>query len=249
MIRKLLLVAAAIAMPASAGAVTLVGTASPAGAAGPTINCHDTGTITFAGASGLTHNGYATTATTSTTAVSTQTYSAGSTACAGTGPALSIKSTNTKCSATGATTTIPACVGNPTKYGYGSFKAYQSQGVSSVGSSVKTITFTINGQTYTSKTCTTTGCVATYICPKSATYGTEGGFELKGAITTAGLYLGAATDAKVCLGAITGTNDKIQTGATKPGFTFNLLQGETAGSTITIKTATIDKAESSLNIA
>ncbi len=39
MIRKLLLVAAAIAMPASAGAVTLVATAQPAAAAGPTINC------------------------------------------------------------------------------------------------------------------------------------------------------------------------------------------------------------------
>ena len=39
MIRKLLLVAAAIAMPASAGAVALVGTATVAGAAPTAINC------------------------------------------------------------------------------------------------------------------------------------------------------------------------------------------------------------------
>jgi hypothetical protein len=249
MIRKLLLVAAAIAMPMSAGAVTLVATAGPAGAAGPTINCHDTGVITFAGASGLTHNGYATTATTSTTLVSKQTYSAGSTACTGTGPALSIKSTNTKCSASGETSQVPACTGHPTEYGYGSFKAYQSGGTSAVKSSVATITFTVNGHTYTSKTCAAASCVATYICPKSSTYGTEAGFKLMGNITTAGTYSGAATTAIVCIGAITGTNDKTQAGATKPGFTYNLLQGETAGSLITIKTATIDPKESSLNIA
>ncbi len=249
MIRKLLLVAAAIAMPASAGVVTLVATAQPAAAAGPTINCAETATITFAGASGLTHNGYATTATTSTTAVGKQTFTKGTTTCTGTGPTLSIKTANTKCSASGETTQVPACTGHPTEYGYGSFKSYVSGGTSSVGTSVKTLTFTVNGHTYTSKTCTTTGCVAAHTCPKSATYGTEAGFELKGNITTAGTYSGAATTDIVCLGAITGTNDKVQTGATKPGFTYNLLQGETTGSKITIKTATLDPKESSLNIA
>ena len=97
MIRRLLLVAAAIIMPASAGAVTLVATAPTAGAAA-TINCHVAGTIYFA-TPGLTHNGKVTTATTSTTNVSTETYTKGSTACSGTGPALAIKSTNIKCSA------------------------------------------------------------------------------------------------------------------------------------------------------
>ncbi len=111
MIRKLLLVAAAIAMPASAGAVTLVATAPTAGAAA-TINCHVAGTVSFA-TPGLTHNGKVTTATTSTTNVSTETYTKGSTTCSGTGPALKITSTNIKCSASGATTTVPACVGAP----------------------------------------------------------------------------------------------------------------------------------------
>ncbi len=85
--------------------------------------------------SGLTHNGYVTTATTSTTAVSTQTYTAGSSACTGTGPALSIKSANTLCNAAGAATEIPACVGHTTsttETGYSSFKSYQSGGTSSV---------------------------------------------------------------------------------------------------------------------
>ena len=85
MIRKLLLVAAAIAMPASAGAVTLVATAPSAGAAA-TINCHVAGTVSFA-SPGLSHNGtVSATATTDTTSVSAQTYTKGTTTCAGTGP-------------------------------------------------------------------------------------------------------------------------------------------------------------------
>ena len=66
MIRKLLLVAAAIAMPASAGTVALVSTSSVAGANTP-ITCALTGIVHFA-APGITKNGSLTTAmTTSTT--------------------------------------------------------------------------------------------------------------------------------------------------------------------------------------
>lgn len=46
MIRKLLLVAAAITMPMSAGAVAIVGTASVSGAA-TAINCDIAGTVTL----------------------------------------------------------------------------------------------------------------------------------------------------------------------------------------------------------
>ena len=244
MMRKLLLVAAAIAMPASASAVTLVATASPAGAL--MTNCHVSGIITFAPA-GLSHNGYVTTATTSTTHVSTQTYTPGTTACTGTGPALSINSSNTKCSATGATTTIPACIGHLTYYGYGSFKAYQATAASGLLTVTRALHFTINGTTYTSRTCAATGCVAIHTCPTSPTYGMESGYEIKGTITTP--PTSAATVAIVCIGAITGTSLKVQFGATRPGFTYNLLQGQTAGSTIRIVTATIDPRESSLSIA
>jgi len=268
MIRKLLLVAAAIAMPVSAGAVALVATAGPAAAVTP-INCHDTGTITFYGTSGLTHNGYITTATTSTTAVSAQTYTAGSSACTGTGPALSIKSTNTHCNAAGAATEIPACTGHTTsttEYGYSSLKSYQAGGTTSVKADVTTLHFTVNSVAYTSTTCTATTCVGTctattcvaaHACPKSTTYGTEAGFEIFGKISAPATspYLHGVTTAIVCLGKITGTFDLKQPGtppATMPGFTYNLLQGELLTSPqdkITIKTATIDPLESSLNIA
>ena len=252
MIRKLLLVVAAIAMPASAGAATLVATAPTAGAAA-TINCHVAGTITFA-SPGLTHNGHVTTATTSTTKVGTETYTRGTTTCSGTGPALAIKTANVKCSASGATTTVPACKGHPTEHGYGSFKSYAASGVSSVKADVKTIKFTINGKAYTSTTCTTSGCVATHTCPKSKTYGSEAGFELKGKITapTTSPYHGAATTAIVCLGSAVGTHLRTQSGATKPGFVWNLTEGlgtTTADKAIVVTKSLIDPKESSLNIA
>jgi len=252
MIRKLLLVAAAIAMPVSAGAVTLVATAPIAGAAA-TINCHVAGTVTFA-SPGLSHNGTVTTATTSTTSVSTETYTKGTTACAGTGPALAIKSTNIKCSAAGATTTIPACVGNSTKNGYGSFKSYASTGVSSIKADTKTLTFTVNGTKYTSTTCTASTCVAIHSCPTSKTYGGEAGFEVKGNISApAGAYKGAATTVIVCLGSAVGNTHLVtQKGATKPGFEANLLAGlgtSTADKAIVVTKSLFDPTESSLNIA
>lgn len=252
MIRRLLLVAAAIIMPASAGAVTLVATAPTAGAAA-TINCHVAGTISFA-TPGLTHNGKATTATTSTTNVSTETYTKGSTACSGTGPALAIKSTNIKCNASGATTTVPACVGHPTEYGYDSFDSYAKTGVTSIKADVKTIHFTINKVAYTSTTGTTTGSVATHSCPSSKTYGSEAGFEVKGKITapTTSPYKNAATTVIVCVGSATGLHLLTQSGASKPGFVWNLESGlgtTTADKQINVIKGLFDPLESTLNIA
>jgi hypothetical protein len=252
MIRRLLLVAVAIAMPVSAGTVTLVATAPTAGAAA-TINCHVAGTITFAG-TGLTHNGHVTTATTSTTSVSTETYTKGSTACSGTGPALAIKTANTKCSASGATTTIPACVGHSTEYGYGSFDSYAKTGVSGVKADTKTLKFTINKVAYTSTTCTASSCVAIHTCPTSKTYGSEDGYEIKGTITapTTSAYKGAATTAIVCIGSAEGSHLLTQSKATKPGFVWNLEEGlgtTTADKAIVVTKGLFDPTESSLNIA
>ncbi len=90
MIRKLLLVAAAIAMPVSAGAVALVGTATPAGALGPTVNCAAGGLVTFA-APGISHTGAVTTLLTESTKTGITTLSKGTTAsCTGSSPALTI---------------------------------------------------------------------------------------------------------------------------------------------------------------
>ena len=254
MIRKLLLVAAAIAMPASAGAVTLVATAPSAGAAA-TINCHVAGTVSFE-APGLSHNGKATTATTDTTSVSAQTYTKGTTACTGTGPALTIKTANKKCNASGETTTVPACVGHPTEYGYGSFDSYAQTGVSSIKSDVKTFKFTINKVAYTSTTLTTSSGVAVHTCPASKVYGSESGFEIKGKITapTTSPYKNAATTVIVCLGSATGTKLQIQKSpkATKPGFVYNLETGlgtSAPDKAIIVTKGLFDPAESSLNIA
>jgi hypothetical protein len=252
MIRKLLLVAAAIVMPVTAGTVTLVATAAPASAAA-TINCHVAGTITFA-SPGLTHNGKVTTATSSTTSVSAETYTKGTTACSGTSPSLAIKSTNTKCNASGATTTIPACAGHPTEYGYNSFDSYAKTGVSSVKADVKTVKFTVNKVAYTSTTCTTSGCVAAKTCPTSKTYGSEDGYELKGKITAPSTspYKNAATTIIVCIGSAQGTHLLTQSKATKPGFVWNLEEGlgtTTADKAITVTKGLIDPLESSLNIA
>jgi hypothetical protein len=253
-IRKLLLVAAAIAMPASAGAVTLVATAPSAGAAA-TINCHIAGTVTFA-SPGLSHNGKVTTATTSTTSVSGETYSKGTTACTGTSPTLSIKTANTKCNASGATTTIPACVGHPTEYGYGSFDSYAKTGVSSIKADVKTYKFTVNKVAYTSTTCTTSSCVAIHTCPTSKVYGSESGFEIKGKITAPATspYKNAATTVIVCLGSAVGSHLQISKSpkATKPGFVYNLTTGlgtSAPDKAIIVTKGLFDPTESSLNIA
>jgi hypothetical protein len=252
MIRKLLLVAAAIAMPVSAGAVSLVATAPTAGAAA-TINCHVAGTINFA-TPGLTHNGKVTTATTSTTNVTTETYTKGSTACSGTGPALAIKSTNIKCSAKGATTTVPACVGHSTENGYDSFDSYATTGVTSIRADVKTVHFTINSVAYTSTTGTSSSSVAVHTCATSKTYGSEAGFEVKGTITapTSSPYKGAATTVIVCIGSATGNHLLTQSKATKPGFVYNLTQGlgsTTADKQINVVHGLFDPLESTLNIA
>ena len=252
MIRRLLLVAAAIIMPASAGAVTLVATAPTAGAAA-TINCHVAGTINFA-TPGLTHNGKVTTSTTSTTNVTTETYTKGSTTCSGTGPALAIKSANTKCSASGATSTVPACAGHPTEYGYDSFNSYAKTGVTSIRADVKTVHFTINKVAYTSTTGTSTSSVAVHTCPTSKTYGGEAGFEVKGKITapTTSPYKNAATTVIVCIGSATGLHLETQKGATKPGFVYNLTQGlgtTSADKAINVVHGLFDPTESTLNIA
>jgi len=253
MIRKLLLVAAAIAMPVSAGAVALVSTATPAAAAA-TINCHVGGTITFA-SPGLTHNGVATTATTSTTTVTKEVFTKGSTAtCSGTGTSLSIKSANTSCSASGETTTVPACTGNPTEFGYDSFDSYASEGVSSIKADVTTIKFKVNSVSYTSTTGSAASDVKIVSCATSATYGSESGYEITGKISAPATspYHNAVTKFIACIGSATGSHLMTQSGATKPGFVYNLSEG--LGTTgpdelINVKTALIDPKESSLNIA
>ncbi len=98
MIRKLLVVAAAIAIPASVVAVN-GGIASAAGAkTAPAISCAVSSTVTFA-APGLSTAGAVSTAKTSTTKTGNLAFSG--TGCTGTGAGHSITTASTKCTGTG----------------------------------------------------------------------------------------------------------------------------------------------------
>ena len=89
-------------------------------------------------------------------------------------------SANAKCSASGATTTVPACTGNTTKYGYGSWASYASTGASSIKSSIPKLTIKIGSITYTS---TTSAAAAYTSCKSSSTVGGEVGFKITGKVT------------------------------------------------------------------
>ena len=130
MIRKLLLVAAAIA-PVGTATVTVAGTSGVASATPPTINCQVNGTVTFA-LPGLSKAGATTTATTETTSTGTVTLSKGTTACTGSSPAQHIKTATVKCTGAGTPTSNTACKAPPPQlYGYDSWNNYATTGTSS----------------------------------------------------------------------------------------------------------------------
>jgi len=239
MIRKLLMVAAAIAMPVSAGAVALVGTASVAGAVGPTVNCAVASTVTFA-PPGLSKSGAVTTATTSATKTATTVLSKGTTAsCSGSIAPLTITSKNTKCTGKGLPSSNPACVSG--KYGYGSWANYASGGTSSILTSLPTLAFKVGTVTYTTKN---TKAAPDLSCKASATVGSEIGFTITGAITkqsSGSTYIGAKTTFNACLGLVTGTGLLKQSGKSQPGFLANFNKTGNL-----VKTAVIDKLSSSL---
>ena len=245
MIRKLLLVAAAIAMPASAGAVALVSTSSVAGANTP-ITCALTGTVHFA-APGISKNGSLTTAmtTSTTTTGGTLSGSACGSTHAGTLPNETIKTATVKCTGTHLPSSNPACVSG--KRGYDSWTNYANSGTSSIAASIPSIVIHVGSSTYTSHT---TG--AAILAANAAGCGTgttglgkEVGFKISGKVTTAGTYLNSATTIKICLGKVTGNNlVAAHAPATVPTFLYQVGNGANL-----VKTTIIDPAHSSLNIA
>ena len=162
--------------------MTVVGTATVAGATPTKINCAAKSTVTFS-PPGLSNNGNVTTASTSLTKTAATTLSKGGTACTGSIAALSIKTTNIHCNASGATTEVPACTGHTsssTEYGDNSWNAYADTGTASIKASIPTLAFKIGTITYTSKT----SAAAVYSCPKySTTVGQEIGFKISGKVT------------------------------------------------------------------
>jgi len=245
MIRKLLLVAAAIVMPASAGTVALLGTAPPAGAVA-TMTCTVTATVEFAHP-GLSKAGSTTTATTksTTTAGSALAGSSCGSTHSGTLPNETIKTATVVCTGTGTPTSNPACVSG--ERGYDSWSNYTTGWTSSVRSSLPNVSFTVSGTTYTAHNTavsalgpTSTGCGT-----GTTGLGKEVGVQVTGKIAapTTSPYYGAASTLKVCLGKVSGTHlVPARAPATVPTFYYQINNASNL-----IVTSTIDPAHSSLS--
>jgi hypothetical protein len=195
MMRKMLLIASAVAIPLGAIGVTAVAGSTMAGASNSTllaITCHITGaTVTFA-TPGLSQDGSISASSSSTTTTSAQALNCG-TAGTGSSPALSIVTASTPCTTV---PTPPACVGQPpADFNYDSTAGFSSSG-GTLAASIPKIKFKIKTTSYTSKTTSSAGTVCT---------GGELGFVLKGKLTAPAAHAGEATKVTACLGADTGT--------------------------------------------
>jgi len=245
MIRKLMMVAAAIAIPISGAAVATVatvGTSGVAGAVQPNIKCNIVGeTVTFA-TPGISLNGSFTTATTSatnTSATTADTCKVGSTPETGSSKASTI-STSTVGAATtctGVNTPVHGCTTPPPQYySYDSTASYASSGSGLV---VPTQKFKINGVTYKLKT-TTTAAIVPDSGPCGLTSG-EGGFSIKGTLTAPATYSGDAFKLTACLAGDSGTD-------TTNNFTNDFNSASGGNASIVIATATLDSTTSLLKI-
>jgi hypothetical protein len=227
MIRKLLVIAAAIAIPASVVVVN-GGIASAAGPkAGPAISCAVTSTVTFA-KPGLSVAGAVSTAKTSTTTTSNLTFSGSG--CSGSGAGHKITTAATKCTGAGKPSPYTKC--KTGDYGYDSWSGYIKEGTSSIKAALPTISFTLNGNNFTVKT-TTVGSAS---C--KASVGTEVGFKITGTVTAPASYKNATGTLTACLGAVKGTGLKS---------TKNFASDINGPGTLT--SATIDKTVSTIKIS
>ncbi len=230
MIRKMLLVAAAIAMPVGVVAIT----GGTAGAGSPTppdpaVTCTVSATVTFA-PPGISKPGSITTSKTTTSSTSTTTF--GGTGCTGSAPANTITSKATKCSkkTPGMPSSNPACT--PGNYGYDSWANFTGGGTASLQKSLKKLSFTVNSIAYSTKT---TG--ASTILPGGLCGGSEAGFQLVGTVKGPKQDKGQTATLNACFGAITGT-----------GLTSSTFVGAAIDQNGTVATTAIDPAQSTLHI-
>lgn len=237
MIRKILLIGAALAIPTSALAAGAVG-AGVAGAGGtpPTpLNCSAAGTVTFA-APGLTYDGTATFAKTSSTTTSGTTFAGSGCGSGGSTAPLTISSKNTKC--TGAGAPVPACTGVKKQLEYDSAAGYAGTGSSTLLAALKKVTLNVNGIAFAGQ-----GKTASSVSPGGAC-GAEAGFAVSGKVKAKG-YTYKTFALTVCLGTDTGSGADF-TGDFTTDFLTEYLGHDTA---ITITGAAIDPASSTLNIS
>jgi hypothetical protein len=193
MFRKLLVVAAAIAMPVSVIAVTgaTAGAKTPVPPNNP-VSCKIGATVTFA-FPGLSNNGAVSTGKTSaTTTTGTAVSGAG---CSGTGGnPLTITSKNLKCSKSTPNSPVPGCIKGDTYYD--TWNQFISNGTASVLKSVKKLTINVNGVTYSIKGTSVN---------ESPPCGSEVGFGIGGVVTAPKNDKGQAVTLNACLGSVTGT--------------------------------------------
>jgi len=234
MIRKMLVIAAAVAMPMSViGAIA--GTCGVAGAMGaappdPGVTCTIGATVTFA-PPGLSVNGQVGTGVkTSDTNVSDE--SLGGAGCVGSTSIAPIVSKTVKCvkNEPGQPSSNPGCDGVKGTEGWGSWGDYADTGTASVLKDVKKLDFTINGIGYETKNTSASDVSCA---------GGEVGFQISGTVGAPKNDKGQTDVLTACLGAVTGTDLQ------GPDFQNNLFAPEPT----TVATAQIDPSTSSIVIA
>lgn len=227
MIRKLAVIAAAVAMPASLVAVVAGvggGVAAASSPNGP-VTCTVSATVDFA-KPGISNAGSVSTKSSSTTEAKDEVL--GGSGCTGTGTTLKIKSASILCTGTGMPSSNPACfTGSKKEYGYDSWNNYETSGASSL-SSLKLLKFTINGIKYEidDLSGTAVGCADS-----------EVGFSLTGTVKSPKADKGQSADLTACLGSVTGT-----------GLTETTNFAGDIGGPGTLATAQVDPATSTIAI-
>jgi hypothetical protein len=233
LIRKLLVVATAIAIPLSVVAATgaTAGAKAVKPPPDPAVTCSISATITFA-PPGISNSGAISTSKTSVTTTTGETFgtASGHPTCSGSAPNLAISSKSTKCDkkVAGQPSSNPAC--EPGFYGYDSWQNFQSGGVASVQKSLKNLSFTINGITYATKT---TSAAIDGSCANS-----EVGFLITGTVKAPKNDKGQTDTLSACLGTVTGPGVV----GSPPTFTGNLFGPGT------VATAQIDPATSTISV-
>jgi len=235
MIRKMLVIAAAVAMPASmlavgaiGGGVASAGTPLPS----PTLTCSASGTVTFAAPDGITANGTVGKAKTSTTNTSETTFAGPNCGTGGSTPAKAITSKATKCTA--ANEPYQGCVVK--EYDYGSAGSFAGTGASALGKALKSVALTVNDLAFKGTTKTTSAIEPGGVC------GSDVGFQLNGTVKPPKGYTYKTFSLAVCLAADTGAN-------TSGDFFTDLAAELNGNATIQIQTANIDPSDSVLTIS
>ena len=193
MIRKMLLIASAIAIPLGATAVSTIVGPTIAGATSTPIVCHPTTpfpSVTYA-APGLSNGGSFSSSSTSTATTNHITLNCGSLG-SGAGAPNNVTTNSTMC--TGTNTPVTGCSSG--MFNYGNISAFAG-GANTLWQAIPTVTWTIGSTTYSMNTNSSNvaaGCQAVG----------EAGFTVHGVMTVPSSRAGHAAKEVICFGADSG---------------------------------------------